>query len=155
MTDDAGSADDTRTGMTFTERNVWVFAIVSLAGFLAYVAVVVSRAQDVPIEDVDYIAPMLWSIGLAIVASILGTILVSIIWRDGGKKDQRDKEIDRIGEYTGQSFLVIGGLAGMVLAMLEVDWFWIANALYLGFVLSALLGSATKLGLYRRGLPTW
>ena len=39
--------------------------------------------------------------------------------------------------------------------MLEVDWFWIANALYLGFVLSALLGSVTKIGLYRRGLPPW
>ena len=98
---------------------------------------------------------MLWSIGLSIVASIVGTIVVSIVWRDGGKKDQRDREIDRIGEYTGQSFLVIGGLAGLILAMLEVDWFWIANALYLGFVLSALLGSVTKIGLYRRGLPTW
>ena len=149
------SDDERGGGMTFTERNVWVFAIVSLMAFLAYVAVIVSRAQDVPIEDVDYIAPMLWSIGLAIVASIVGTILVSIVWRDGGKKDQRDKEIDRIGEYTGQSFLVIGGLAGLVLAMLEVDWFWIANALYLGFILSAMLSSATKIGLYRRGLPTW
>jgi hypothetical protein len=149
------SADERGGGMTFAERNVWVFAIVSLVGFLAYAAVILSRAQDVPIEDVDYIAPMLWSIGLSIVASIVGTILVSIIWRDGGKKDQRDKEIDRIGEYTGQSFLVIGGIAGLVLAMVEADWFWIANTLYLGFVLSAMLGSATKIGLYRTGLPTW
>ncbi|WP_231384257.1 hypothetical protein [Cellulomonas sp. URHD0024] len=149
------AAHEPGDGMTFTERNVWVFAIVSLVAFLAYVGVIVSRAQDVPIEGVDYIAPMLWSIGLAIVASIVGTIVVSIIWRDGGTKDQRDKEIDRIGEYTGQSFLVMGGLAGLILAMLEADWFWIANALYLGFVLSALLSSATKIGLYRRGLPTW
>jgi hypothetical protein len=149
------SEDERGAGMTFTERNVWVFAIVSLAGFLAYAAVIVSRAQHVPIEDVDYIAPMLWSIGLAIVASIIGTIVVSIIWRDGGAKDRRDKEIDRIGEYTGQSFLVIGGLAGLVLAMVEADWFWIANAIYLGFVLSALLGSVTKIGLYRKGLPAW
>lgn len=142
--------------MTFTERNVWVFAVVSLAAFLVYVAVILSRAQDVPIEDVDYIAPMLWSIGLAIVASIIGTIVISIVWRgDGDKKDQRDKEIDRIGEYTGQSFLVIGGLAGLILAMVEADWFWIANTLYLGFVLSAMLSSATKIGLYRRGLPSW
>ena len=50
---------------------------------------------------------------------------------------------------------MIGGLAGLVLAMVEADWFWIANAIYLGFVLSAMLSSATKIGLYRRGLPTW
>lgn len=149
------SDDDRGAGMTFTERNVWVFAIVSLVGFLAYVAVILSRAQDVPIEDVEYIAPMLWTIGLAIVASILGTIVVSIVWRDGGAKDQRDKEIDRIGEYTGQSFLVIGGLAGLVLAMVEADWFWIANAIYLCFVLSAVLGSLTKLAAYRQDFSTW
>jgi len=141
--------------MTFAERNVWVFAIVSLASFLAYAGVILARAQDQPIQDVDYIAPMLWSIGLAIVASILGTILVSIVWRGSYRKDQRDREIDRIGEYTGQSFLVFGGLSGLVLAMVEADWFWIANALYLGFVLSAMLGSITKIGLYRRGLPSW
>ena len=39
--------------------------------------------------------------------------------------------------------------------MVEADWFWIANTLYLGFILSAMLGSATKLGLYRTGLPSW
>jgi len=71
------------------------------------------------------------------------------------RKDQRDREIDRIGEYTGQSFLVFGGISGLVLAMVEADWFWIANALYLGFVLSAMLGSITKIGLYSRGLPSW
>ena len=110
---------------------------------------ILSRAQDVPIEDVDYVAPDALEHRLAIVASIVGTIVVSIVWRDGGKKDQRDKEIDRIGEYTGQSFLVIGGLAGLILAMLEADWFWIANTLYLGFILSA----HARLGHQDRALP--
>ena len=70
-------------------------------------------------------------------------------------KDQRDKEINRLGEYTGQSFVVIGALAAMVLALVEVDWFWIANVVYLCFVLSAILGSATKLAAYRRDFSTW
>ena len=75
--------------------------------------------------------------------------------RDGHVKDQRDQEINRLGEYTGQSFVVIGALAAMVLAMLEADWFWIANVVYLCFVLSAILGSATKLAAYRRDFSTW
>ena len=49
----------------------------------------------------------------------------------------RDKEIDRLGERVGSSFVVIGGLGALVLAMLDVDCFWIANAMYLAFVLSA------------------
>jgi hypothetical protein len=42
-------------------------------------------------------------------------------------------------------------VAALVLAMAEADHFWIANAVYLAFVLSALLGSAAKIVAYRRG----
>jgi hypothetical protein len=52
-------------------------------------------------------------------------------------------------------FIVIGALAALILAILEADAFWIANAVYLAFVLSAVLGSITKIALYRGGLPTW
>jgi len=71
------------------------------------------------------------------------------------KADARDKEIARIGDLTGQSFLVIGALVGMGLAMLDADSFWVANVIYLGFVLSAVLGSATKIAGYRGGFQTW
>ena len=43
----------------------------------------------------------------------------------------------------------------MVLALVEADWFWIANVIYLCFVLSAILGSVTKLAAYRRDFSTW
>jgi hypothetical protein len=38
------------------------------------------------------------------------------------------------------------------MAMARWDQFWIANVLYLGFVLSAVGGSVMKLVAYRRGL---
>ena len=41
----------------------------------------------------------------------------------------------------------------MGLAMLEVAYFWIANAVYLAFFLSAVLGSVARIVAYRRGLP--
>jgi hypothetical protein len=44
-------------------------------------------------------------------------------------------------------------LASIVfLALAKVDYFWIANVIYLGFVLWAVVGSAIKLVAYRRGL---
>jgi hypothetical protein len=142
--------------MSYEERNVWVFAVVAVLAYGAYVAVVLSRARDVPLTEVAYVGPLLWSIGGAIIASIVGTIVVSLAnRRDGHQKDQRDKEINRLGEHTGQSFVVIGALAAMALAMLEVDWFWIANTIYLCFVLSAVLGSATKLAAYRQDFSAW
>ena len=60
-----------------------------------------------------------------------------------------------MGEYIGQSFLVAGALAAMVMAMVELPHFWIANALYLAFVLSGILATVTKLVFYRRGMPAW
>ncbi|HEY5882205.1 MAG TPA: hypothetical protein VIU11_25065, partial [Nakamurella sp.] len=75
--------------------------------------------------------------------------------RDANKKDQRDREIYRFGEYTGQYFVVAGAVAAVGLSMAELDYFWIANVIYLGFVLSAVVGSAAKVVAYRRGLPQW
>ncbi len=142
--------------MSSEERNVWVFLVVAVLFYTAYVVVVLSRAQGAPLTEVAYVGPLLWSIGGAIVASIVGTIAVGLVnRRDGHLKDQRDKEIARLGERTGQSFVVIGALAAMALALLEVDWFWIANVIYLCFVLSAIVSSMTKLAAYRQDFSTW
>ena len=50
---------------------------------------------------------------------------------------------------------MIGALAAMLMAMFEFDTFWIANVIYLAFVLSAILSFIAKSVFYRRGLPTW
>ena len=66
--------------------------------------------------------PMLWVIGGAIVASIVGRILVEIVSpSESTRGDIRDKEIDRLGERVGSSFVVIGALGALVLAMLDAD----------------------------------
>ena len=51
------------------------------------------------------------------------------------------------------ALVVIGGVAALILAMLRIDWFWIANAVYLCFVLNAILSSIARLVAYRGGLP--
>ena len=48
--------------------------------------------------------------------------------------------------------MVAGAAAALVMAMAKVDYFWIANVIYLGFVLWAVAGSVLKLVAYRRGL---
>jgi len=142
--------------MSFEEKNVWIYAVVTVGAFGAYLVTILGRAQGTPLTEVPYVGAMLWTIGAAIAASIVGRIVVAVAWpKDADKKDQRDKEINRFGEYVGQSFVVIGAVAALGLSMAEVDHFWIANAVYLAFVLSALLGSTAKLVAYRRGFPSW
>ncbi|MFI7129426.1 hypothetical protein ACIBQ1_27265 [Nonomuraea sp. NPDC050153] len=142
--------------MASEERSAWVMLVVSVCGYGAYLAVILSRARTIPLTDVPYVAPLLWSVGGAIVGSILLVIVVSMFAPgDAGKKDQRDREIYRYGEYAGQSFLVAGAIAALLMAMAELDHFWIANTLYLAFVLQAVLSSIVKIVAYRRGLPSW
>jgi len=47
---------------------------------------------------------------------------------------------------------VIAGLGAIVLCAVEADGFWIANALFFGFALSALVGGVARVVAYRRGL---
>ena len=142
--------------MTFDEKNTWVYGVVAILAYGAYVAAVIARAQDLPLVEVAYVVPMFWSIGAAVVLAILGKVVISARRpREANQRDDRDREIDRFGEHVGQSFVVIGLVAALVLAMVKVDYFWIANAAYLAFVLSATLASGAKLAAYRGGFQSW
>ena len=70
---------------------------------------------------------------------------------DAGKADQRDKEVNRLGEYVGGIVLAVGMIVPFGLAMAEAQHFWIANAMYLAFVVGTLTGTSVKLVAYRRG----
>lgn len=138
--------------MSYEEKGTWLYLVVSLAGYSVYLALVLPRLAGTAVSEVEYIAPMLWTIVGAIVASIVLRIVVEIVWRsDEQRGDQRDRDIARAGDRVGYAFLVAGALGALVLAWLEVEWFWIANALYLGFVLMALASATVKIVAYRRG----
>ncbi|MET9466455.1 hypothetical protein ABZY44_16940 [Streptomyces sp. NPDC006544] len=142
--------------MAFQEKRAWIMAVVSVAGYAVYLALVLGRAGDAPTAQVAYVAPLLWTVGGAIAASILLNVAVAAaVPAEAGVRDQRDKEIGRLGDLAGQSFLVIGAVAALILSMAGADRFWISNAIYLGFVLSAVLGSVVKLAVYRWGFPSW
>jgi cell division protein FtsW (lipid II flippase) len=142
--------------MSSEERRAWIMLVVTMAAYAIYLTIILGRAQSTPVSDVSYAATMISTIVGAIVASIVLNIAVSIASpRNAGKKDQRDREINRLGEYIGQIFVIIGATAALGMAMLKLDYFWIANAIYLAFVLSSILGSATKIIAYRRGFQSW
>ncbi|MFD6068336.1 hypothetical protein [Amycolatopsis lurida] len=142
--------------MAMEEKRAWIMVVVTVFGYAAYLIVVLRRAGSGPLVDVPYAAALVWTVGAAIVASIVLHIAAAAAApRDAGRKDQRDREIGRFGEHIGQSFVVIGGVAALVMAMAELDHFWIANTVYLAFVLSSLLGSIAKIAAYRRGFQAW
>ncbi len=138
--------------MAFEEKSAWIMSIASIGSYLAYLIVVLGRAEQVSLAEVSYVATLLWSIGITVAVIIVGHIAIAIANpKEADQRDERDKQIHRFSEYVGQSFVIIGGIAALVLAMLELRHFWIANAVYLAFVLSGLLSSFTKIVAYRKG----
>jgi hypothetical protein len=139
--------------MSYEEKGSLVYLVVVIGTYAAYVGVVISRAGAGALADVAYRSPMLWSIGISIGLSIAGRILIEIFRpSDTYKLDARDKDISRFGEYVGGSVLAIGMLGPFILVLLAADHFWIANAMYATFALSAVVGTTAKLIAYRRGL---
>ncbi|HEU5161185.1 MAG TPA: hypothetical protein VFU43_29590 [Streptosporangiaceae bacterium] len=141
--------------MPYEEKRAWIMLVVSVCAYAAYLIVIVGRAGPTPLAEVAYVPTLLWSIGAAIAAQIGLSIAAGISSPQARKRDQRDREIGRLGEYIGQSFVVIGGVAALLMAMAEWDYFWIANVIYLTFVLSAALGSVAKIFAYRKGFQSW
>jgi hypothetical protein len=142
--------------MSYEEKNTWVFLSVAVVAYGTYLVLLLSAAAGGPLVEVDYAPAMLATICGAIAAGILGSVAISITSnRPGLRADQRDREIGRLGEHVGQAFVVLGAVAALVFALLELDRFWIANVVYLFFALSAVVGSLARLVAYRRGVPAW
>lgn len=128
------------------ERGAWIYLAVALVVPVGYFAYVFST-------DRGYVVPLLVATGVAIVANIVLTIVAAVLRpQDHGPKDERDRQIDRAAGRVGFSVMSLAALVPLVLAVLEVAHFWIAQSLYLAFVLSAVGQAVTRIVGYRRGI---
>ena len=139
--------------MSYEEKRTWVYLVASAGAYGVYLAIVVGRALHTPVAEVPYVSALLWSTGVSVVASIVGRTLIETVRpSDSHRSDVRDREIYRFGEYVSRWFVIAGAAAAFGMAIAKWDYFWIANVIYLGFVLWAIAGSVVKLVAYRRGL---
>jgi hypothetical protein len=131
--------------MSYEEKGTWVYLVTSAGAYGVYLVIVLGRLASTPVAEVPYGWVLLWT--------TLGRTLVETARpSDSRRADVRDKEISRFGEYASRWFIVAGAAAALLMALAKWDYFWIANVIYLGFVLWAVVGSAIKLVAYRRGL---
>ncbi|MFD0742832.1 hypothetical protein ACFQ1L_14260 [Phytohabitans flavus] len=139
--------------MSFEEKRSWIYAAIAVVVPAVYAAVMLSRLADTSAADVAYIRPLITAIVAAMVLNILANIVAGMFSRreDVDKKDERDREIHRRGEWVGFHVMSIGALAPLVLAMTEAAYFWIASSLYFAFCLAALGSAVSKIVAYRRG----
>lgn len=142
--------------MSYEEKGSWVYLVTVTGACAVYIALILSRAGGAPLSDVAYRSPMLWTMGIGILVTMAGRIAVEVVRpSDTHRADVRDKEIGRFGEFVGGSVLAVGMVVPFALTLLAADHFWIANAMYVTFVLATVTGAAARVVAYRRGLQAW
>ena len=146
--------------MSNEEKSQWVYLVAIVVTYGAYLALTLGQLGQTAPADIDYVPTMLWSIGVGIALAIVGRIVVEIVGQvsaqiaghvEGHDADVRDRDIGRFGEYFAGTVLGVGMVVPFVLTLAEVDHFWIANAMYLAFGVSAVVGAVVKLVAYRLG----
>jgi hypothetical protein len=143
--------------MSFGEKRWWTYAAVVVVVPAIYFAVVLGQLGRTPVKDIDFQAPLLAAIAVGVGLGVVTQILLRIGGRitsptRGPEIDQRDRDINRLGEYVGGVVLAIGMVAPFGLALLRAESFWIANAMYVAFSVAAFAASVVKLVLYRHGI---
>jgi hypothetical protein len=128
-----------------------------LVGYLAvyswYFARVVDAARSGPIADIDYQGLLIAMVGVLVAATVVAEVLIAVAAPSGADQvDERDRLIGLRGDRIAGWVVTIGALAGLVLAMVEAESFWIAHALLAGLVLAEILKSIAMLVNYRRSL---
>ena len=139
--------------MSYEEKGTWVYLVTSAGAYAVYLVIMLGRLASTPVAQVPYISVLLWTTGASIVATIVGRIWSRRPARaTAAGRTCGTRRSSRFGEYASRWFLVAGAAAALLMAMAKADYFWIANVIYLGFVLWAVAGSVLKLVAYRRGL---
>lgn len=143
--------------MVYQERNVWSSLVVTVIALAVYIVIVLEQADGGPLATVDWVPIMFWTI----VGSIAASTVVSIVWgilagmrepAGVGARDIRDRDIAPLGTRVEQSFVAIAGVGVLILCAVRADWFWIANTMFFGFAVAAIVGGVARVVAYRRGL---
>lgn len=141
--------------MSYAERNTWVQLLGTVLAVTCYVVLVAGMWQGQPPAGPDWIWAMVWSIGGGLTLTIIGSITWNLA--AGVKRgpetsmDERDTHIAHIAERTGNGFLVIAGIAAIVLCATSAAHFWIGQVIFAGFAVSSFVSSLTAAILYRVG----
>lgn len=139
--------------MSFQEKSAWVMLALVALVYGGYFTVVLGDIASLDsVRDIAYRGMMLGTVIVLVVLATISHIVIAISNSSGAdESDERDREINRFGEYVGGYVLGVGAVVALGLAMFEVEHFWIANAILAGLVLSEIVSGLTKIISYRRG----
>jgi hypothetical protein len=139
--------------MTFQEKSTLTMTAIMVLVYGWYFTLVLGPIAGSPAREVAYTGLMVAVVVLLVILAVASQVVLAIAFRSqANADDERDRLITlRSGEIAGY-ILAVGVCAGIGLAMMQSDTFWIAQALIGALVLAEVSKGVSKLVLYRRGL---
>ncbi|HWL42347.1 MAG TPA: hypothetical protein VNQ73_05340 [Ilumatobacter sp.] len=138
--------------MPFQEKSAIVMTAILIVVYGAYFALLGLLLGRLPADEIPYQPLLIVAVvPLAVLAAFSHIILALLNPKEANANDERDRLITLRAERIGGYILAVGVFTGITLAMVEVAWLYIANALMLAWVLAEVTEGTTKVVLYRRG----
>lgn len=140
--------------MTFQEKSALTMTGILVVVFGLYFALVLGPVAGAPAPAREFAFTAL-VIQASVVVTILAAtthIVLAIIFRSQANAyDERDRLIDLRSTRVAAYILAAGVYAGIGLAVVQVERFWIAQALIAALVIAEITDGVIKVALYRRG----
>ena len=138
--------------MSFKAKTTAVMLVTLTIVYGWYFIQLLPQIAETPVAVIGYQGAMFATVVLFVILFVVGMIVLAVVdRRQADDEDERDQLIERRGDQVGGYVLAVAVLVGMGLAMVEGAYFWIANALLAGLVLSELVKGIVMLSAYRRG----
>jgi hypothetical protein len=138
--------------VAFQEKSSIVMTAILALVFGIYFAMVISRLADTPADEIVYQPLLIVAIVPLVVLAVVSHIVLALTnLKQANDHDERDRLISLRGEQCGGYVLAVGVFVGLVLAMAEAPYFFVAHALLAGWVLAEISAGGVRILLYRRG----
>lgn len=138
--------------MTFQQKSTLAMTSILVLVFGWYFTLVFGELASTPASEIAYQGLMIPVIILLVVLAAVAHAVIAICApAEADTHDERDRLIGLRGQQVAQYVLATGTVAGLGLAMVEANAFWIAQVLLAGLVLAEITEGVTRLVLYRRG----
>jgi hypothetical protein len=139
--------------MTFQQRRTLAMTAILVLLFGWYFAIVLGQLASTPASEIGYRGLMIPAVLLLVVlAVVVHTVLAIGAPAEAVGDDERDRLVALRGHRIARYVLAVAAVAGLGLAMVEADAFWIAQVLLAGLVVAEITEGLTRLVAYRRGV---
>lgn len=138
--------------MSYREKSAWVLAGTLMVAYGWYLTSVIGQLDGGSTAVIAYQgSAVVAGIGVVLLVAVAHIVLAATGQTEPKANHTGASAIKRYARSTGGIVITAAAVLGLALAMVEADYFWIANVILAGLVAAELASAGTEILTYRRG----